>query len=271
MEIKSEDYEEPACLLCMDDELKRHIPISRIIEKLDEHLGRNDYDAAVRHLEYWLHEAEFYGDKRGIYAVKNEEMGLYRKLGNKEKALDAAAQTLALIDELGFDNTVTAATAYVNAATVYKAFGDPAGALPLYEKARMIYEHGLDGGDARLGGLYNNTALALVELNRFDEAFELYEAALNIMSKNRYGELEMAITYLNMADAELARDGAENASGKIDELIEKAAACLGTPGIPQDGYYAFVCEKCASAFGYHGYFLYEADFSERARRIYEGS
>ena len=36
-----------------------------------------------------------------------------------------------------------------------------------------------------------------------------------------------------------------------------------------DGYYAFVCEKCASVFGYYGRFVYEGELLERARRIYE--
>ena len=39
----------------------------------------------------------------------------------------------------------------------------------------------------------------------------------------------------------------------------------------RDGYYAFVCEKCASVFGYFGYFVYEKELEKRARDIYERS
>ena len=39
----------------------------------------------------------------------------------------------------------------------------------------------------------------------------------------------------------------------------------------KDGYYAFVCEKCASVFGYYGYFAYENELKMRAREIYERS
>ena len=37
----------------------------------------------------------------------------------------------------------------------------------------------------------------------------------------------------------------------------------------RDGYYAFVCEKCASVFGYYGHFFYEKELKERAKAIYE--
>ena len=58
-------------------------------------------------------------------------------------------------------------------------------------------------------------------------------------------------------------------------------AALAVPGIiglffildgyeNRDGYYAFVCEKCASVFGYYGWFLYNKEREERARTIYEG-
>jgi hypothetical protein len=41
--------------------------------------------------------------------------------------------------------------------------------------------------------------------------------------------------------------------------------------VQRDGYYAFVCEKCASVFAYYGDFLYAEELEERAKRIYEGS
>lgn len=269
MAIKSEDYEERACPLCMGDDAKKHIPISRVIEKLDEELSRNDYAAGERILDYWLSEARLYDDLRGVFAVRSEQMGLYRKVGNREKGYAAAEEALSLIPTLGLDDTVTAATAYINAATVYKSFKDAASALPLYEKARVIYEKRLEADDARLGGLYNNMALALVDMERFDEADALYRKAMDVMSKNEYGELEMAITCLNMADAATARYGIEESEKTVGDLIEKAAAYLNTDGIPRNGYYAFVCEKCAPTFGYYGYFLYEAEFSKRAEEIYE--
>ena len=44
---------------------------------------------------------------------------------------------------------------------------------------------------------------------------------------------------------------------------------MNTESLPRDGYYAFVCEKCAPVFGYYGYFLTERELNRRAREIHE--
>ena len=59
-------------------------------------------------------------------------------------------------------------------------------------------------------------------------------------------------------------------SEKIQELLDKAEKLLDEHP-KKDGYYAFVCEKCASVFGYYGRFVFEGELRERARRIYEGA
>ena len=51
--LSKDDYEEPRCLLNMHPEVTP-IPVGRIIDKLDSYLNKNDYDAAERHLKYWL-------------------------------------------------------------------------------------------------------------------------------------------------------------------------------------------------------------------------
>ena len=66
--LSNEDYEEPRCLLNMHPEI-HSIPLGRVIEKLDSYLDRQDFDSAVRHLSYWLSEAEAGNDDRGRLAV----------------------------------------------------------------------------------------------------------------------------------------------------------------------------------------------------------
>ena len=264
--LSKTDYEEPQCLLNMHPEVTP-IPVSRIIGKLDTYLNRNDYDAAERHLRYWLSEADVCHDMRGKLTVLNEQIGLYRKTGKEPECLRAVSDALLLADSMDMEKSVTYGTTLINAATGYKAFGKAAEALPLYRKARTVYESMLDAGDGRLGGLYNNMALALTELREFREAEELYHQAMEIMEKQENGELEIAITCLNLADLIAAESGPE--AGEIEKLLMKAEEYLNTESLPRDGHYAFVCEKCAPVFGYYGYFLTEQELNRRAREIYD--
>lgn len=267
--LKPEDYEEPACVLCMDNTDVTPINTRRFIEKLDEYYGRNDYDGAERHLKYWLSEAKNGNDLRGQFTVYNEMMGLYRKTGRYEEAVAASDSALALISSLNIEGTASEGTAYVNAATVYKTFFKSDKAFPLFEKAKAIYEKVLPENDKRIGGLYNNMALTLTDMHRYDEAISYYEKAINIMLQNEHGEPEAAISYLNMANAKEAQTGLEAAEEYISNCIERAKELLDTKTVKRDGYYAFVCDKCAPTFEYYGYFLYAMQLKETAKQIYE--
>lgn len=247
------------------------IPKERILEKLDGFFRENDTSSAKRLLEYWLGEAEWMHDGEGILLMENELMGLCRKLGEEEKALGYAEKALLQVEKIGIENNVGAATTYLNSATVLKAFGRARDAVPLYEKAREIYERELSEKDPRLAGLYNNMALALVDLRSYREAEVLYEKALAILEGDEKSEPEKAITYLNMASAAEAEKGLSEARESIRALCQKARDSLELGKERSDGGYAFVCEKCASVFGYYDEEEYAAVLTERCRRIYEGA
>jgi tetratricopeptide (TPR) repeat protein len=239
--------------------------MERILARLDEHLSRNDYAAAERHLLFWLAEKK---DTPVALPLSNELMGLYRKLGRHDEAIATAEKALALVERLGLSETLSAATTYLNTATVLHAAGKTEEGLPYFERARALYEALLPKGDARLGGLYNNMGLALVALSRYEEARVLYRLALSVMEALPDGAGEVAITLLNLADAAREERGAEAAEAETSELMERAWQLLDAYPA-RDGHYAFVCEKCAPIFGFYGYFRYEKELSERARRIYE--
>ena len=270
--IKPEDYVEPECLLCMDaDAPVRSIDVRRFLSKLDSYFDKNDYDGARRHLEYWYAEAVAGRDLRGRFSVLNEMLGFYRKTGNREKALGAVHEIVQVIHELGTDNSVGSATAYINIGTVYKAFSMSEDALPYFERASTIYTDGLKPDDVRFGGLYNNMALVLTDLKQYDRAYEYYNKALSIMLNAADGKPEAAVTYLNMANAAEARLGLEEAEELITDYLDRAELCLDSPDNERNGNYAFVCEKCAPVFSYYGRFFYAAELKKRMSEIYEGT
>lgn len=189
----------------------------------------------------------------------------------KEEALSFAENALGLVNKLGIEENVGAATTYLNCATVYKAFEMADRSMPLFEKAKEIYEKNLSKDDDRLGGLYNNMALALVDLKRYDEANDFYKKAISVMKKIYGKEPEQAITYLNMATAAEMQYGLEEGEKIISACVERAMELLDSCQNQDDGNYAFVCEKCATVFGYYGYFAYQNELKKRYERIYEGS
>lgn len=267
--IGPEDYQEPVCVLCMDPSAHMKVPQDRIIQKLDEYMSKRDFPAAERHLLYWLKEAELGKDERGELMLRNELVGYYRKMSDRDHAIRSGEKALSLIEKLGFGNTISAGTTYVNCATAYNAFGDNEKALELFKKAKSIYESSEFKKPELLGGLYNNMALTYVALNQFREAQGLFQKAIEEMRNVENGEPEQAITYLNMANAVEKEIGMEAGEETIFDCLDKAQVLLDTPSVPRNGYYAFVCEKCAPTFGYYGYFVFCNILEQRAREIYE--
>lgn len=275
--IGREDYEEPLCLLDMDGGVPEDVkalstvPIERVIEKLDSYFFSKDFDGAERHLLYWLAEAKAGRDRRGELSILNEMMGFYRQTGRKKEAYDSASEGLKLVEKMGMEDTLSAATTYLNAATVHKTFDKSEKAVPLYEKAKELYEKYLPEGDEKLGGLYNNMGLALTDVGRYEEAEECYKKAIEIMENADGGELEAAISYLNLADEVTLRLGALEAEALVSGYLDLAAELLDKKKDLKSGYYAYVCEKCATVYGYYGYFMYENELKARAESIYEGA
>ena len=242
--------------------------VERILSRLDEFFSRNDYVSAKEYILSSVEESK--GDLKTTLVLKNELMGLCRKCGQKDEAIAAAEGAMAVVKEMGIEENVGAGTTYLNSATVYKAFDMPERSIELFEKTLRIYEKKLSPNDKRFGGLYNNMALTLVDLKRFDEAYECYNKALSVMQQTEDGAPEAAITYLNIASAVEAELGLEDGEKRINENLEKAIELLDSYK-KRDGNYAFVCEKCASVFGYYGYFAYKKKLDDISRSIYERS
>ena len=246
--LKPEDYADPQCPFSGEGygvtAEVRAVPQQRIVEKLDEYLACRDTAGAERHLLYWLEEARLGKDLRGELMLRNELTGFYRKAGEKEKSLASADRALELLKELGMEQTVSAGTTYVNAATANNAFGENERSIGLFRKARAVFEaaplrngagedsrRGAEGAGVSpefLGGLYNNMALAETALGHYPEAEELYGKALQVMETVPGGEPEQAITWLNMVQTVVTACGMEDeaAEKRIGEYLERAEALL---------------------------------------------
>ena len=54
---------------------------------------------------------------------------------------------------------------------------------------------------------------------------------------------------------------------QIGELLDRAEELIFSPDIPRDGYYAYVCDRCAASFSYYGYFAAAQKLEKRAEEI----
>ena len=302
--LKPEDHADPQCPFSGEGfgvtAEVRAVPQQRIIEKLDEYMARRDLSGAERHLLYWLEEAQLGRDLRGELMLRNELTGHYRKAGEKEKALANADRALELLKELGMEQTVSAGTTFINAATANNAFGENGRSIELFRKAQAVLEaaplrgaeEGASGKNAEgagvspefLGGLYNNMALAETALGHYPEAEELYEKALRVMETVPGGEPEQAITWLNIAQTAEASSGMEDeaaekriaeylerAEGLLDKVWEEVSGSAETgkeTGAARRGYAAFVFEKCAPMFRHCGWFAASKELKKRAEELY---
>lgn len=273
--IRKEDYEEPRCLLSLgkqthdDDTPIQMIPVSRIIDKLDHLLDQNNYHEAERLLLYWEQEAKALKDQKGQLTITNELVGLYRKLGNKDKVLIYTNICLELLTSLDLGVTFSVATTYLNIGTAYKFLNENEKALTYYRLVENMYTKTLPSNDYNWAGLYNNMGIAMMSLKHYDEALRVFNQALAILDDKPHHKIDQAITYLNIADLYELKLGLIDGSNLIDKAINEALKILNDQNITRDGYYAFVCEKCETVLRYYGYFSDASEIKERAQNIYE--
>lgn len=252
---------------CCSNENPESIPIIRVIEKLDRLFSRNDLQGAGRVLEYWEKEARAISDMRGLCEILSEEVGYFRRTGEKEKGLAAVEECLKLLNCLD-NECVSCATIYLNCATTMKAFGKAKESLQYYEKAKKIYESLLPDDDCKLAGLYNNFATALTDIGDFSKARELYEKAISLL-RAKGGYCELAVSYVNLAHMVYAQT--PYCDDEIDDLLQRAYECLNDETLERDGNYAFVCSKCAPSYKFFGHFLIGNELEERAEVIYKNN
>lgn len=271
--LQKQDYEEPNCLLC-DKPIgtkpkQESIPQQRISQKLDELMGKKEFNKAELLLKNWLNEAKAYNDKQGEFFVYNEMMGYYRKVKKQEEAYEVVNKGLSMLEELNYLNSISGATAYTNAATVYTSFEDYEKALNIFEKAKLIYENNTKDNEYKLAGLYNNMSTCLTSLNRFDEADELYLKAIELLKNVKGSELELAMIHLNMIDVILSKDENNKDDNKIDEYLNIAKDYLESDNLERNTYYSFMADKCVGIYEYFGWFRYAKILRQRINEIDE--
>lgn len=270
------DFFEPAC--CFDTTAYTGTPdaaptgetinVPRIVRELDAMYDGGREAEAGGFLEKTRARAAEIGDWRGELSILSELLGHYRRSGEREKALRAIEDALALIRRHHMGSTVSGATVMLNAATTMKCFGRAADSVPVFEHVCRVYAANLSPEDYRFGGLYNNMALSYADIGDYDRAEHCFKLAMEVIKRCEDPDNELAVTLCNMAEM---YDKIDHEDERIGACMEQAWEHLNAPGLPRDGYHAFTVSKCAPSFDYFGYFLYAKELKERAAKIYAGA
>ena len=276
--LEKEDYVEPRCPLDAPDcacghprHHHRHQPEKRldlpaIIAECDRLFNAEKTAELGEYLRRCRTEARELGDKSSELSILNEMLGHYRMANDAERGLPAVFDALALLRELGAEQSVSGATIKLNAGTALKVFGRLEEALKLYDDAFRIYGRELDPADWRFAGLLNNLAAAYAESGDLRRAEAYYRQALSVLKKTD-GKMDAAVTHVNLAQLYHQENPDDD---RIGEELDAAMAIFDAPDAVYDGYYAHTCRKCASAFGFFGRTDAENELNGRADALYAG-
>ena len=239
--------------------------MDNIAAKADDCMGRGDWDGAERIFRAALAEAEETGDKRAALSLCSELMGFYRQRGDAGKFYPVLGRCMELLETVR-PGAAARGTILINAATALAAFGEAGRALPLFREAEGLYAAAPETDDPRLAALYNNMAAALDALRRPDEAERYMLRALDIQ-KRHPGDLDLAVTYVNLAQ----HYAANGADVRVGACLDKAMERMDSPDAVWEYYYAHTARKLAPAFEAFGRGGEAKDLRERADIIYAGT
>lgn len=225
----------------------------KLAEKLDGLFYEKKFDEAMTLLTDEYNISSENNDIHSSLFVLNELMGLCRKLG-RDSAVRYANKAVELTSQN--DDEILTGTTFLNAGTVYKAFGYSYESLRFFDRAGEIYESVLSDDDPRLAGFYNNYSVSLMDEGFLSLAVFKLNKALTVLSKRDTHEnrLNTALTYTNLCDVFYKRDGAEKSESEISSLLDKTEEIIEREKNNPDGYFYFTVEKIIPVFDFFGRF-----------------
>ncbi len=199
--------------------------LQNFYEKLDEIFQQRDAQKVVEFLEQSLGEAKEQDDALGIIAVSNELGGVYRVLGKTEQAKQVCEDVLKRIKAVGMGDTQHYATALLNAGDVRLSAGEWEAALDLFIQAKERLTALELGEDYRMAALCNNMSVAYRETGKLQEAENVLETALSVISGLPGCAIELATTYVNLGELQVKQeklDAAKESLGQAVRLFEES-------------------------------------------------
>lgn len=187
-------------------------------EKIDGFFAIKDFKSAEDFMLQTLAQAKAVKDDGAIVTVCNELGGFYRAFSRYDEGIPLYEQALASLQALGMENTEAHGTTLLNFATTLSIVGRHQDALDAYTKAAGIFEGPTYARDYRLATLYNNMSSLYQNMGQLAQAEAYLYLAMEILEKLSESEIEIAITYSNLAGVYLAMEDDD----RLDDAREAA-------------------------------------------------
>ena len=193
--------------------------INQVTQELDALFAQEKVDEIPQYLESHIAQAIEEDAKDVLLTLYNEIIGFYRETGQYDQSIANCHKAIALMDDMGIQDTIPYATTLLNAANAHRAAGLLQESLELYNRVRPIYVAQLDEDDMYFANFYNNLSLLYQEMNDFASAKEQLVNALYIVTHKPDKQFEVAVTQANLANTciELGQD--EEAKARAEEAI----------------------------------------------------
>ncbi|MDE6619873.1 MAG: DUF4125 family protein [Lachnospiraceae bacterium] len=193
--------------------------INQVTEALDALFAQEKIDEIPQFLESHIAQAVEEDAKDVLLTLYNEIIGFYRETGQYELSIENCQKAIALMDEMGIQDTIPYATTLLNAANAHRAAGLLQESLEFYNKVRPIYVAQLDEDDMYFANFYNNLSLLYQEMGDFESAKEQLENALYIVIHKPDKQFEVAVTQANLANTCIELEQDDEAKARAEEAI----------------------------------------------------
>jgi len=187
---------------------------------VDQLLSEKKYTEAENYMKNALAEAEEACDAGATISICNELGGYYRAVSRYSEGIPLYEKALELIYQMGLNGTEHHGTTLVNYATTVTLIGDIEKALALDKAAAAIFAEAGFALDYRLATLYNNMSFLCMDLGHYEEAQTSLNDALYILKTLPDTEIDVAVTYSNLAGVYLAMNQVDEAKVTVKKALD---------------------------------------------------
>ena len=255
--------------------------LDRVLYRFDDLMSKRQFSEAEDLLLYWKKELDDGHGHNNLFKILNELVGYYRKVANPTKGIIAIEELNRFIISNHLEQDFSASTGYINIATALSSFNKYQESINFFKKAKEIYEkhfdiyklisenenHINDEFIEKYASLCNNMATTILNLGDLDTSIYYNKKALEYNTYLKDGDLNSAITCLNLANVIEKKEGLEKGEEEIMKLLNDTKDYLEKHNTEETQHYVYVMQKCVPAFDYYGFFYYANVLRKRIKDI----